>query len=39
MLAKSQTLIDRWLDRHGAAVGVLVTVLAFVATVELVVHF
>jgi len=34
MLAKS----DRWLERHGAAVGIVLTVLVFVGTVELIVR-
>jgi hypothetical protein len=38
MFAKNGSLLDGWLERHGAAVGIVLTVLAFVGTVELVVR-
>lgn len=39
MSRRTDYLFDGWLDRHGAAVGIVLTVLAFVGTVELLVRF
>jgi hypothetical protein len=38
MLAKIESGFDGWLDRHGAAVGIVLTLLTFVGTVEMVLH-
>jgi hypothetical protein len=38
MLARTEILLDRWLDDYGAAAGILLTVLVFVGTVALVVR-
>jgi hypothetical protein len=39
MSCRTESLFDGWLERHGAAVGIVLTVLAFVGTVELLVRF
>ena len=38
MLAKTKSGLDRWLDRHGAAVGIVLAVLVFFGMVELLVR-
>ena len=39
MSSRTESLLDRWLERHGAAVGIVLTVLAFAGTVKLLVRF